>query len=622
MPDAIPAITYRYSAFISYCHNDGTFARRLQRQLETYRLPSNLLADNMLAAADGGRLKPIFRDRDELAATADLPGAVREAIEASSHMIVICSAGSAGSAWVRRELALFREIHGNSAILAAIAGTISPDIAPLVVNAMFPENAGPQPLAAHFSRHGDGPRLALLKLVAALAGVRLDELVQRDAQRRIHHVTRLCFAALAGMAIMAGLAIFAFKAGAAAQRNSERCEKFIGFLLTNMRNELKTAGRLDLLDKVNTGVNDYFAAQDLSHLNDSELLQRAQLLQAAGDDDSARGKFDQARLQFEEAKRTTAALVTSRPNDQARIFAHSQSEYWVGYVNWRLNNFAKAEAGFKAYASLMERLVQMAPHNATWLQERGNAEVTLGMFVLRQSLDLARAETYFATALADFASAASEKPNNAEIQVGLADGHSWLSDIDMRRHNYDGALAERTQAAQILGALLKRDPLNAELRTAQIDSTLAFARINIARGATERALAELDDGYAAALEFARADPSNADIQKQLRIFQLFKARTLLTLPQAMQPSAAVIANEIGDCNSDRDNLGSQELGLFCDLIQITLTARTGNFIKASNLLDSLRQALKPQHGKLSERWGLDFDDEVAYASAAIKLGNN
>jgi len=52
-----------------------------------------------------------------------------------------------------------------------------------------------EPLAADFRPDGDG-RSALLKLVAGVAGIGLDELIQRDAQKRIRTVTAVTVGAL------------------------------------------------------------------------------------------------------------------------------------------------------------------------------------------------------------------------------------------------------------------------------------------------------------------------------------------------------------------------------------------------------------------------------------------
>jgi tetratricopeptide (TPR) repeat protein len=620
MPDSVQINPVRYSAFLSYSHRDAAFARRLQRQLETYRLPAQLRGNPMLAAGETSRLKPIFRDRDELAAAADLPGAVREAIEASGHMIVICSASSAGSAWVKREVALFREIHGDHAILAAVCETIAPDIAPLILNAMFPEHDGPQPLAAHFNRHGDGARLALLKLVAALAGVRLDELAQRDAQRRVHQVTRLGIGALAGMAIMAGLAVVAINERATAERERARGEKLIAFLLTNLRSELKGFGRLALLDKVNAGVGEYFQYQDISGLSDGELVQRAQLLRAAGDDDAMRRNFDQARALYDEAARTTSAVLIAHPNDQERIFAHSQSEFAVGFVNWRLNNYGAAELGFQEYAALTQRLVEMAPSNAQWLKESGDADLNLGMFIMRQHNDLTRARNYFIAALVAYSSASKMRPNDAEVQTGLVDAYAYLADVERERGDFADARSQREKSSALLNSRLLGDPSNAETQTAIVSNTLGLARIDIARGQVNKGLAELEDGRTNAQNLADADKANIDIRAEARAFDLFEARAWMALAPDKRPEEARISAAIGNCDDDQTKIRSRELAMFCRVLHVTDVAENGRYDVAKKLIAALRIDLKPDHGKRSERWGVNFDQELEIANAAINVG--
>ncbi len=85
------------------------------RRLETYRLPRRL---RKAKAPD--RLAPLFMDRAELAASPDLSDAMREAIADSNDLIVVCSPAAARSRWVQLEIQLFRELHPDRQILAAL----------------------------------------------------------------------------------------------------------------------------------------------------------------------------------------------------------------------------------------------------------------------------------------------------------------------------------------------------------------------------------------------------------------------------------------------------------------------------------------------------------------------
>ena len=175
-----PATPAGYVAFISYSHRDAAIGRWLHRRLETYRMPKRLVG----AAGEHGqvpaRLTPIFRDRDELPAAGDLSEKVRAALAVSDNLIVVCSPDAAASPWVAKEIETFRELHPDRPIFAAIVEGEPDQCFPPALR-----DGGIEPLAADLRKEGDGRRLGVLKLVAGLAGVGLDALVQRDAARRI-----------------------------------------------------------------------------------------------------------------------------------------------------------------------------------------------------------------------------------------------------------------------------------------------------------------------------------------------------------------------------------------------------------------------------------------------------
>ena len=91
---------YKYVAFISYSHADERCSRWIHRALETYRIPKRLIGRPTEHGPIPRRLTPVFRDREELTGAADLGSTVTAALEASRHLIVICSPASARSRWV------------------------------------------------------------------------------------------------------------------------------------------------------------------------------------------------------------------------------------------------------------------------------------------------------------------------------------------------------------------------------------------------------------------------------------------------------------------------------------------------------------------------------------------
>ncbi|MBL8772315.1 MAG: toll/interleukin-1 receptor domain-containing protein [Phenylobacterium sp.] len=213
-----------YRAFISYSHRDKQHAAWLHRTVEAYRIPKKLVGKETPIGPAPARPSPIFRDRDELPASADLGGELMSALQRSMFLIVICSRASAKSHWVMQEILSFKRMHGESRVLALIV-----DGTPYASNTPGQEDEecfplslrfklGPdgqlsdvpaEPIAADMRPEGDGKRLAQMKLIAGLTGLRLDELVQREAQRRNQRLMMVASGAMAGMVVTGGLAVYA-----------------------------------------------------------------------------------------------------------------------------------------------------------------------------------------------------------------------------------------------------------------------------------------------------------------------------------------------------------------------------------------------------------------------------
>ena len=110
----------RYRAFISYSHRDSKLAQKLHRRLETYAIPRALRGVNSDGSTIAKRLGAVFRDRDELAAAANLSRSIEEALDASSALIVVCSPAAVASLFVDAEIAYFRRNHPDRPTLAFI----------------------------------------------------------------------------------------------------------------------------------------------------------------------------------------------------------------------------------------------------------------------------------------------------------------------------------------------------------------------------------------------------------------------------------------------------------------------------------------------------------------------
>ncbi|PHH97197.1 TIR domain-containing protein [Fusobacterium nucleatum] len=115
---------YKYDAFISYRHiePDLTIAKILHEMIEKFNIPKHLRTvsnedeENLI---DNKHVFRVFRDREELS-TKDLSTMIEEAIANSKNLIVICSKRTSLSPWCRKEVQLFKKIHGVNNIIPVL----------------------------------------------------------------------------------------------------------------------------------------------------------------------------------------------------------------------------------------------------------------------------------------------------------------------------------------------------------------------------------------------------------------------------------------------------------------------------------------------------------------------
>lgn len=516
-----------FRAFVSYCHKDKAFAAWLQRRLEAYRLPRRLAGEvEPLPGQAAGRIGPVFRDREDLSAATDLSAAVCEGIAASSALVVVASPDAAWSHWVEREIALFRELHPDAPVLVALARGEPHDSLP---QALRRDDA--EPLCADFRKVGDGRRLAFLKIVSGLCGLPLDALVQRDAQRQVRRVTAVTLGAAVLVVIMSLLLVMAVRATEEAERRRVEAEQqrakaegLVEYMLTDLRERLRGVGRLDVMAAVNARAMAHYSSQgDLSQLPDDSLERRARILHAMGEDDEKRGDLRGALAKFNEAHRTTAAILTRRPSDGDAIFAHAQSEYWIGYAAWRQRDRATATRHWRRYREQSGRLSELERGSARGQLELGYSEGNLCDLDLSDRHDLAAAARHCLAGVAYVRAALARSPGDRKLMQDLANRYGWLSRVQVAQKRYADAIASRRSEMAILDRLLAADPENAEYGLRRSWPDVGIARILIETGRPGEAVALLERRWAAFKPRLDGEKSNQYWESGLRV-ALFLAK--------------------------------------------------------------------------------------------------
>jgi len=111
---------FKFKAYISYSHRNERWAAWLHTTLESYRVPRKLVGTSTAAGEVPARIRPVFRDRDDLSSASDLGDTVTQALSDSENMIVVCSPDAVASHWVNQEIREFASLGRQKQIFCVI----------------------------------------------------------------------------------------------------------------------------------------------------------------------------------------------------------------------------------------------------------------------------------------------------------------------------------------------------------------------------------------------------------------------------------------------------------------------------------------------------------------------
>ena len=438
---------YRYAAFISYAHSDEAVAKRIHNGLETYPLPKDM------DASARGKLTPIFRDVTELTAHHSLTEKIRDAVKTSRFLIVLCSPAAKNSHWVNEEIKLFRKLHGEGAILAAIVDG-DPEIA---FPAALTED-GREPLAANMTTR-EGFRFGITQLAASMLGVGLDRLVKRDSQRRRKRLQFITAGALAFAGLMGAMTWTAMDARDAAETSRSEAENMVEYMLTDLKGELDKVGRLSILNAVGDRVTDYYDAIPLSDMDDDRLVRQARARHLLGQVALSQGNSQKANEEFNGAYKVTGEIYRRAPDDPDTIFAHSQSEYWVSKAYIEAEQYEKALPHRLAYDNFSEALYKIDPNNRLWILERGWAKDNLGTNYYKIG-SYREASKYYLEAIEIFTEQLDLYPDDEEYLYEVTSSRRNLAIVQSAEGKIEEAIENYRAQIQSLKRLVKKYPQN------------------------------------------------------------------------------------------------------------------------------------------------------------------
>ena len=540
----------RYQAFLSYSHADSDDADWLHKAIERFAVPRGLVGRVTAAGSVPKTLSPIFRDRHELAASSDLGQTIRQALKASRFLIVLCSPAAAASRWVNEEIVAFKKLHGEKRVLAAIVagepwtseieGREAEECFPPALREKYDRRGHAtgkraEPIAADLRAVGDGREAGKLKLIAGMLGLGLDDLVRREQQRRQKRLTYIAAASIAGMAVTSGLAVFAFDKRDEARDQRREAEGLVGFMLGDLRDELEPIGKLSALDAVGSRALAYFEKQDKTELSDEALAQRSHALNLLAQISDKRLDPAGALARYREAMRSTAELVERAPNDPQRLFDHAQNVFYVGEMARDRGDARRAEAAYREYKNLADRMVAIDPDNLKWRMEVFYANENMGI-VLYNQRRFAEASKVLESSLRPLGSGASIDTNNADYQKEYSTLLAWLADSFAAQGQLDRAVAIRERQIAFLQPLSDAQS-DVIFRQHLIPAHFGLGNLLLSQGRTEQAINQFNASITESERLLPVEPDNASWTGLAAQSRLQLAKTLATLGRRTEAAA-------------------------------------------------------------------------------------
>lgn len=513
----------QYKAFISYSHQDRDWSAWLQRALESYRVPKRLVGSQGEFGAVTARLAPVFRDREDLSSASDLTSKVKESLEFSESLIVICSPAAARSPWVNEEIRYFRSLGREDRILALIVdGDPQPNDpaqqcfpSALTINA---DGSPCEPLAADARKWADGKLLAKLKIVAGVLGIRLDELRRRNMQRRRRNWTIAAVATMAMLVLTGTLVFTTLTSQKAARLQRTNTEELLSYMLGNLK-QLDPIVGLEILDHEDAEHLNHVRNLNLGQMNNRQLIDKGMELRDLGLDNHGRGQLDEALEFFNQSRAAFVELHQREGSTREALFELGQAEFWVGYVYFDKGDLDEAEERFIRYGAISRRLVDAYPKDASMVMELAYTLTNLGAVErARTSPDSDKALRLSQSALQYNQIALVLDPDNVSYRKSLAVKLAFLSDAWLDSCDLGKSIDFRLQNVEIVRDVYQRSPEERDLQLELAYSLSGLALVQRRIPITDQALANLRASRDLLLEVAKADNDNP----VLRLRALFR----------------------------------------------------------------------------------------------------
>lgn len=492
------------------------------KALESFSVPKSLVGKETAKGRIPRKLYPLFRDRDELPAAERMTDRLFDAIRNSEFLIVLCSPEAAQSKLVNREIVEFKRTHGNKNILSMIVdGTPFSDdpkeecFPEALLHSFHADGAkaglSAEGLAADVRPNGDGKSMGLLKIIAGMLGVGLNDLVRRQERRRNKQIAVGAAVATSAIAFTGWLAYSAIEAerkAISAQITAEnrsrelelahrQGESLVTFLSSTVYPELEKSKNIGTLKAISERILRFYDHDPA--LNDIEevlrfrtvaLFRLGQVLERMGDTSTAEQVFTSAL-------NLTRSAYAAQPNDPVIVHRHQIALFFSGYLDQRLGRFDQALNKYQERLQMTHKGAEIDPDglawiadvraNRTWQEQIAESQASLG-YLLVTAFD--KPEDGFALLKTSYKLRKrlfETRQDTSRRALRLGSTLSHLGRALLETGRFDAAKEVIEERQKLYQAQLELQPKNKTLLRYRNDIIRELADIAAAKAETEKA---------------------------------------------------------------------------------------------------------------------------------------
>lgn len=523
--------SFRYKAFISYSHRDRKWSAWLQRALESYRVPKRLVGIDGEFGPVPQRLQPVFRDREDLSSASDLSAKVKEALEGSEALIVICSPSAMKSVWVNEEVQFFRGLGREDRIFALIvdgdpqakdpSGQCFP---PALLK--DPDGKEHEPLAADLRKWADGKLLAKLKIVSGILGIRLDDLRRRNLQRQRRNRLIAAATAIAVLLITGTLTFTTLTSQEQVRQQRASTEELLGYMLGNLT-QLDPIVGLEVIDHGDEQNREFLSTLGLDAMTDDELVEKGLEWREQGQGAHGRANMGEAMEHFERSRAAFVELHQREGGTTRALYELGQAEFWVGYIFYENGDLDEAEERFTRYGAIARRLVNADPNSAEMVMELSYTLGNLGaMESARANPDKDKALSLFQSSLQYNQIALVLDSENDLYRRDLSRSLAFVADGWLARCDLGKALNFRQQNVDTARVLFEENPGDQDLQNEFASALSGLASVQRRIPIPQQAMANLREAGDLLRQLAVSDDDNPRLywRALMREYREFQVR--------------------------------------------------------------------------------------------------